>query len=77
MQSENYFDYNVYEREALVTHMSTKFAHVSSLSKRLKDKIRRQNLRAALLLHFCTFVLIALYLQELVSNAHCKNKREG
>ena len=57
--------------------MSSKFAHVSSLRKRLKDKIRRQNLRAALLLHIATFILIALYLQELVSNLYLLDANMG
>ena len=68
MSSTHYSLFNVYEREALVVHMSGKHAHVASLRKRIKDKIRRRNLRHAFLLHVCTFILVAMYLQELVSN---------
>ena len=56
------------ERDALVLHMSDKYAHVSSLRKHFKTKIRRRHLRRSLITHMCTFILIALYLQELVSN---------
>ena len=68
---------NIFQQEQLVNRMSSKFAHVSSLRKRLKDKIRRQNLRAALLLHIATFILIALYLQELVSNLYLLDANMG
>ena len=70
MTVKHYSSLNVYERDALVEKMTLKHVHVQSLRKRLKSKIRKRHLRGALLLHICTFILIALYLQELVSNQY-------
>ena len=68
---------NVYDRERLVEHMSLKHAHVSTLRKRIRTKIKKRKLRSAFLLHICTFTLILAYLSDLISNSSLLEANHG
>ena len=75
--SKHYIHMNIYDRERLVERMSLKHAHVGTLRKRIRTKIKKRKLRSAFLLHICTFVLILAYLSDLISNSSLLEANHG
>ena len=65
------------DRDELVFRMQDMVAHVATLRKRIRSKIRSRVLRPKLLLHCLTFSLVAMYLQELISNTEAIQSNLG
>ena len=65
------------DRDQLVARMRDRSAHVKTLRKMIRFKMRSHVLRPKILLHCLTFALVAVYLQELISNREVRHANQS